>query len=129
MHFLEKLWLLFWLLSRLHLLIVKIYFWRGMLYLLLLLSTILIFSWSLANCISNTSLVLSSFYSWNALKVSHSANFRIHYLAKCAASNHVFRSIPIRSPIFSSIKIYKKWERSTLVILLPYLIKKERNLE
>jgi hypothetical protein len=32
-------------------------------------------SWSFANCISDISLVLSSFHSWNALKVSRSANF------------------------------------------------------
>jgi hypothetical protein len=65
----------------------------------------LLSSWSFANYISDISLVLSSFYNWNVLKMSRSTNFRTHYLAKWAASNHVFRSIPIRSLIFSFIRI------------------------
>jgi len=61
--------------------------------------------WSFANCISDFSLVLSSFHSWNALKVSRNANFQAHCLAKWAAFNHVFGNIPIGFPIFSSIMI------------------------
>lgn len=60
---------------------------------LFLLSTILLFfllGLLLIARISDISLALSSFHSWNALKVSHSANFRAHSLAKWAASNHVF---------------------------------------
>jgi hypothetical protein len=72
------------------------------------------FSWTYANCIYNISLVLSSFQSWNNLKVSRCANFRAHALAKWAASHHVFGSIPTESPILSF-----------LVTLLPYSIKKK----
>jgi hypothetical protein len=61
--------------------------------------------WSFANCISDISLVLSSFHSWNALKVSRNTNFWVHCLAKWVASNHVFESILIGSHIFSSIRI------------------------
>jgi hypothetical protein len=39
-------------------------------------------SWYFVNCISDISLTLSSFQSWNALKVSRCANFRAHALAK-----------------------------------------------
>ncbi|XP_059440565.1 uncharacterized protein LOC132173020 [Corylus avellana] len=39
-------------------------------------------SWIFANCISDISVVLAPFQSWNALKVSRSANFRAHALAK-----------------------------------------------
>jgi hypothetical protein len=35
----------------------------------------LFLSWSFANCITNITLVLSFFQSWNTLKVFHSANF------------------------------------------------------
>jgi hypothetical protein len=52
-------------------------------------------SWIFANCIADVSLVLSSFQSWNALKVSHSANFRAHALGKWATSHFVFGNIPI----------------------------------
>jgi hypothetical protein len=62
-------------------------------------------SWSFANCIEDISVVLSSFPSWNASKVSRCANFRAHALAKWAASYLVFGSIPIGSPILSSIRI------------------------
>ena len=44
----------------------------------------------LINCISDISLVLSSFQSLNVLKVSHSANFRVHTLTKCADSHLIF---------------------------------------
>jgi hypothetical protein len=47
-------------------------------------------SWNFANCLADISLVLSSFQSWNALKVSRSANFRAHVLGKWAASHLVF---------------------------------------
>ncbi|GLT59036.1 hypothetical protein SLA2020_318810 [Shorea laevis] len=62
-------------------------------------------SWTIANCISDVSLALSSFRSWNASKVSRCANFRAHALAKWAASNLVFGSILTGSPILSSIRI------------------------
>jgi hypothetical protein len=62
-------------------------------------------TWSFANCIADISTVLSSFPSWNASKVSRCANFRAHTLAKWAASHLVFGSIPIGSPIISSIRI------------------------
>jgi hypothetical protein len=62
-------------------------------------------SWSFANCISDINVVLSSFQSWFALKVSHSANFRAHALDKLAASHLVFGSILKQSPILSSIRI------------------------
>ncbi|XP_059436361.1 uncharacterized protein LOC132169326 [Corylus avellana] len=47
-------------------------------------------SWTFANCIYNISLVLSSFQSWNALKVSRCANFRALALTKWVTSNLVF---------------------------------------
>jgi hypothetical protein len=62
-------------------------------------------SWSFANVILDISLDLISFQSWYASKVSRSANSRAHVLAKWAASNQVFGSIPIGSPILSSIRI------------------------
>jgi hypothetical protein len=62
-------------------------------------------SWTFANCISDINLVLASFQSWSALKVSCSANFRAHALAKWVASHLVFGSIPIGSHILSSIRI------------------------
>lgn len=82
-------------------------------------------SWSFANCISDISLVFSSFHSWNAFKVSRSANFWAHCLAKLAASNHVFGSIPIGSPIFSSIRI-RSGKDPNLVTLFSYSIKKKK---
>jgi hypothetical protein len=62
-------------------------------------------SWNFANCLADVSLVLSSFQSWNASKVSRSANFRAHALGKWATSHLVFGSILIGSPILSSIRI------------------------
>jgi hypothetical protein len=62
-------------------------------------------SWIFANCILDINVVLASFQSWSALKVSRSANFRAHALAKWAASHHVFGSIPKGSPVLSSIRI------------------------
>jgi hypothetical protein len=50
-------------------------------------------SWNFCNLISDCCLVLDSFQSWNALKVSRSANFKAHSLAKWAASTRVFGSI------------------------------------
>jgi hypothetical protein len=49
----------------------------------------------LESVVSDISLYLHSFYSWKAVKVSRSANFRAHCLAKWAASHLVFGSIPI----------------------------------
>jgi hypothetical protein len=39
-------------------------------------------SWMFSNCIADISLVLSSFQSWNTLKVSRSVNFQAHALGK-----------------------------------------------
>jgi hypothetical protein len=58
-----------------------------------------------APIVSDLRLELSSFQSWNALKVSRCANFRAHELAKWAATHLVFGSIPLGSPILSSIWI------------------------
>jgi hypothetical protein len=60
--------------------------------------------WNFSNVVSDISLYLHSFYSWKAVKVSRSVNFRAHCLAKWAASHLVFGSIPIRSSILSSIR-------------------------
>lgn len=62
-------------------------------------------SWSFANVISDISLDLDSFQSWNALKVSRCDNYRAHGLAKWAASHHVYGSILIGPPILSSLRI------------------------
>jgi hypothetical protein len=62
-------------------------------------------SWCFCNIISDTSVLLSSFKNWKALKVFYSANFRAHALSKWAATNHVFGSIPKGSPILSSVRI------------------------
>jgi hypothetical protein len=62
-------------------------------------------SWNFANCLADISLILSSFHSWNAVKVSRSANFRAHVLGKWAASHSVYGSIPNGSTILSSIRI------------------------
>jgi hypothetical protein len=51
-------------------------------------------SWNFSNIVSDIRLGLSSFQSWNALKLSRSANFHAHALAKWAASHLVFGSIP-----------------------------------
>ena len=62
-------------------------------------------SWQFAFIVSDLRLELSSFQSWNASKVSRCANFRAHELAKWAATHLVFGSIPLGSPILSSIRI------------------------
>jgi hypothetical protein len=62
-------------------------------------------SWNFASFLSDINLVLSSFHSWSAVKVSRCANFSAHVLAKWAASHLVFGSIPIGSSILSSIRI------------------------
>ena len=62
-------------------------------------------SWQFAPIVSNLRLELSSFQSWNALKVSRCANFRAHALAKWAATHLVFGSILLGFPILSSIRI------------------------
>ena len=61
--------------------------------------------WQFAPIVLDLRLELSSFQSWNALKVSRHANFCAHVLAKWAATHLVFDSIPLRSPILSSIRI------------------------
>ena len=50
-------------------------------------------SWTFTNCILDINVILAPFQSWSALKVSHSANFRAHALAKWAAFHLVFGSI------------------------------------
>jgi hypothetical protein len=77
----------------------------SMLVILALNSSTFFGSWCFCNIISNTSVLLSSFKSWKALKVFRSANFRAHALGKWAATNHVFSSIPKGSPILSSVRI------------------------
>jgi exonuclease III len=62
-------------------------------------------SWHFSSVISDICFELSSFRRWHASKVSRCANFRAHALAKWAATNHVFGSIPLGSPILSSIRI------------------------
>ena len=62
-------------------------------------------TWLFAPIVSDLRHELSSFQSWNALKVSRYANFRAHVLAKWAATHLVFGSIPLGSPILSSIRI------------------------
>jgi hypothetical protein len=92
-------------------------------------------SWSFANVISDISLDLISFQSWHASKVSRSANYRSHVLAKWAASNQVFGSILIGSP-FSlpsgsgvakilpcspfSYSIWKKKKKKNFTLYSPY---------
>lgn len=61
--------------------------------------------WNFASIISDVNFFLFSFTSWKASKVSRSANVRAHLLARWAASNLVFGSIPNWSPILSSIRI------------------------
>jgi hypothetical protein len=65
----------------------------------------LFLNWNFASIIADIQVHLLSLYSWKACKVSRSANFRAHCLARWAASNLVFGSIPNWSPILSSIQI------------------------
>jgi hypothetical protein len=66
---------------------------------------LIIFLLELARFLYDINLVLSSFHSWSAVKVSRCANYRAPVLAKLAASHLVFGSILIRSSILSSIRI------------------------
>jgi hypothetical protein len=59
----------------------------------------------LSNLVSDISLSLPSFQSWNALKMSRYANYQAHALAKLAAFHLVFGNILIGSLILSSIRI------------------------
>jgi hypothetical protein len=59
----------------------------------------LFFFLELARFLCDINLVLSSFHSWSAVKVSRCANYRARVLAKWAASHLVFGSILIGSPI------------------------------
>jgi hypothetical protein len=61
--------------------------------------------WSFAPIIGDIHLQLHGFSSWTAVKVSRSANFRAHQLAKWAASNRIFGSIPMSCSFFSSVRI------------------------
>jgi hypothetical protein len=62
-------------------------------------------SWHFAPYISDIRLELSIFQSWNDSKVFRCANLHAHVLVKWAATHLMFGSIPICSPIFSSIRI------------------------
>ena len=62
-------------------------------------------TWQFAPIVSDLRLKLSSFQSWNTLKVSRCANFRTHTLTKRAATHLVFGSILLGSPILSYIRI------------------------
>jgi hypothetical protein len=48
------------------------------------------FSWCFANCITDINVILSSFLSWNASKVSRCVNFRAYALVKWVAFHLVF---------------------------------------
>ena len=65
---------------------------------LLIVSTInnppLFSFWFFANCVEDISVILSSFPSWFASKVSRCVNSRAHVFAKWAAFHRVFGSIP-----------------------------------
>jgi hypothetical protein len=62
-------------------------------------------SWHFSSYVLDIRLVLYSFQSWHASKVSKCANYRTHALVKLATTNLVFGSIPIGSFILSSIRI------------------------
>jgi len=61
--------------------------------------------WNFSNWVFDINLSLSSFQSWNALKVYRCANYHAYALAKWVTSHLVFGSISIGSPILSSIWI------------------------
>jgi hypothetical protein len=69
-------------------------------------------TWNFSNIVSDIRLCLSSFQSWNALKVSCSANFCAHALTKWVASYLVFGSIPKESFILSFIWIKNEKDHS-----------------
>jgi hypothetical protein len=83
------------------------------------------FLWNFSNVVFDISLSLSSFQSWNALKVSRCANYRARALAKWAASHLIFGSIPIRSPILSSNRIQGVKDRPLYPFFLTQLKKKK----
>jgi hypothetical protein len=62
-------------------------------------------SWHFNSVILDICVELSSFRSWHASKVSRCANFCAHALVKLVAIYLVFGSIPLGSPILSSIWI------------------------
>ncbi|GLT55002.1 hypothetical protein SLA2020_281580 [Shorea laevis] len=64
--------------------------------------------WSSRDIISDVILLLSSFSSWSATKVSRSINLRAHLVAKWAASHNVYGSILISLPFLSAVRI-KRW--------------------
>jgi hypothetical protein len=59
--------------------------------------------WASAQALSDVNQQLRLFPSWTALKSSRCANFYAHHIAKRAASNQVFGSIPNHSPILCSL--------------------------
>jgi hypothetical protein len=82
--------------------------------------------WNFSNVVSDISLYLHSFFGWKADKVSRSANFRAHYLAKLATSHLVFGSIPIGLSILSSIRNRSEKLRSSLVTFFPFQFRKKK---
>jgi hypothetical protein len=63
----------------------------------------LFLDWLCAPVIGDIQLHLLRFDSWTALKVSRCANSRAHSVAKWAASNNMFGSIPAFSPFLCSL--------------------------
>jgi hypothetical protein len=64
----------------------------------------LFLDWASAPVISDLHGLLLSIPVWSALKISRSANFCAHNVAKWAASHRVFGSIPPSSPFLSSVR-------------------------
>jgi sensor histidine kinase YesM len=58
-------------------------------------------SWHFSSYVSDIRLVLSSFQSWHASKISKCANYCVHVLAKWAATHLMFGSTPIGFSILS----------------------------
>lgn len=60
--------------------------------------------WISESVISDISLQLLSFSDWKVSKISRCANFCAHQVARWAAANHVFGSIPPYSPFISALR-------------------------
>jgi hypothetical protein len=65
----------------------------------------LFLSWNTDAIISDITEVLDSFSSWEVFKISRCANMCAHYVARWAASNLVFGSIPPYHPFLSALRI------------------------